>query len=165
MAASDIGFTLRQARAEDYPAIRKMIRRVGINPLGLHWERFVLTVDGSGSMIGCGQVKQHGDGSRELASIAVAEAWRGQGVASAIIRHLMQKENGRLFLTCRVGLGSFYKRFGFQEAEISELTPYFRHLSRLVESLRILRLMPAEGLLIMLWESESVKSDQEKTKR
>ena len=152
MAANNIGCTLRPAQADDFPAIRKLIHQVGINPLGLHWERFVVAVDGDGKIIGCGQVKQHGDGSRELASIAVVKAWRGQGIASAIIHRLMEQENGRLFLTCRTGLGSFYQRFGFREAKISELTPYFRHLSRLVRSLRILRLMPAEGLLIMLWE-------------
>jgi N-acetylglutamate synthase-like GNAT family acetyltransferase len=148
---NEIGFTLRPAAPQDFPAIRRLIRQVGINPLGLHWERFILAVDEDGIMIGCGQVKQHGDGSHELASIAVVDAWRGKGVASAMIRHLMQQENSRLFLTCRTGLGSFYQRFGFREAQANELSPYFRHLSRLVTSLRILRLMPAEGLLIMVW--------------
>lgn len=38
-------FTLRTARAEDDAAIRKLIHQVGINPLGLHWERFILAVD------------------------------------------------------------------------------------------------------------------------
>lgn len=152
MRGNAIGFTLRPAAAQDYPAIRKLIRQVGINPLGLHWERFILAVDGAGIMVGCGQVKLHGDGSHELASIAVVEAWRGKGVASAIIHYLMQQGNSRLFLTCRTSLGSFYQRFGFREARADELTPYFRHLSRLVASLQILRLMPAEGLLIMVWD-------------
>jgi N-acetylglutamate synthase-like GNAT family acetyltransferase len=155
MPVNMVGYTLRPAEAQDFPAIRKLIRRVGINPLGLHWERFILAVDEDRSMIGCGQVKQHGDGSHELASIAVVEAWRGQGAASAIIRRLMQGENGPLFLTCRTSLGPFYQRFGFREAKAGELPPYFRHLSRLAVSLRSLRLMPAEGLLIMLWERQS----------
>jgi N-acetylglutamate synthase-like GNAT family acetyltransferase len=158
MPANEIGYTLRPAEVQDFPAIRKLIRQVGINPLGLHWERFILAVDVDGSMIGCGQVKQHGDGSLELASIAVKEAWRGQGVASAMIHRLMQGENSQMFLTCRASLGPFYQRFGFREAKANELSPYFRHLSRLAVSLRSLRLMPAEGLLIMLREKELVKS-------
>ena len=146
------GYKLRPAGAEDSIAIRELIHQVGINPLGLHWERFVLAVDDQGTMIGCGQVKQHRDGSRELASIAVAKAWREQGVASAIIHHLMELETGRIFLTCRVGLGSFYQRFGFRQAAPDELPPYFSRLNRLVGLLRTLRLMPSEGLLIMIYD-------------
>jgi predicted N-acetyltransferase YhbS len=95
-------------------------------------------------------VKQHRDGARELASIAVVESWRGRGVAGAIIRRLMQAEGSRLYLTCRAGLGPFYYHFGFREAAPDELSPYFRRLSRLANILRYLRLMPGEGLLVMI---------------
>jgi N-acetylglutamate synthase-like GNAT family acetyltransferase len=148
------GYTLRPARAADFPAIRQLINHVGINPMGLHWERFVLAVDVQGSMIGCGQVKIHGDGSRELASIAVVEPWRSQGVASKIIIHLMEAESEQLYLTCRLELGSFYQRFGFRQAAPHELPTYFRRLSKLVKILRFLHLMPHEGLLIMVWDHE-----------
>lgn len=150
MSPNSDGYTLRLARAQEDPAIRKLIHQVGINPLGLHWQRFVLAVDSEGAMIGCGQVKQHGDGSRELASIAVVEGWRQKGVARAIILHLIDSVQGRLYLTCRVGLGPFYQRFGFREAAMHELSPYFRRLNKLVSIFRFLRLMPGEGLLIML---------------
>ena len=149
MSAPNFGYTLRQAQAQDRLAIRKLIRQVGINPLGLHWERFVLAVDRQGAMIGCGQVKQHGDGSRELASIAVIGPWRRQGVGSAIIRYLIGMNTERLYLTCRAGLGPFYQRFGFRQAASDELSPYFRRLNRLTGTLRFLGWMPDEGLLIM----------------
>jgi N-acetylglutamate synthase-like GNAT family acetyltransferase len=144
------GYSLRPARVEDFNTIRKIIHQVGINPMGLHWERFILAVDVEGEIIGCGQIKIHGDGSRELASIAVIEAWRNRGVASKIIRRLMEDESGRLFLTCRMGLGSFYQRFDFRQAPPADLPAYFRRLSRLVGLLRALHLMPSEGLLIMV---------------
>lgn len=150
-------YTLRPAEAKDSATIHKLIRQVGINPMGLHWERFVLAVEGQGEMIGCGQVKQHGDGSRELASIAVVEAWRGHGVASEIIRHLMAEEQNRLYLTCRAELGPFYQRFGFRQATTEELSPYFRRLSRLVGLFRFLHLMPGEGLLIMIYTPRVAK--------
>jgi N-acetylglutamate synthase-like GNAT family acetyltransferase len=151
MPAANEGFSLRPARPEDQAAIRQLIRDVGINPLGLHWERFVLAVDAPGAMIGCGQIKIHGDGSRELASIAVVEAWRGRGVASEIIHHLIARHDPPLYLTCRAGLGTFYQRFGFRPAQTNELPPYFRRLERLVGLFRFLRLMPREGLLIMIY--------------
>ena len=140
-------YTLRPACEEDFVAIRKLIHQVGINPMGLHWEHFILAVDTEDQMIGCGQIKLHGDGSRELASIAVIEARRSQGVASEIIRHLMNDATGRLYLTCRTRLGPFYKRFGFRVASPNELTPYFRRINRLVGIFRRLHLMPSEGLV------------------
>ena len=52
-------FTLRSATAADFPAIRKLIWQVGINPIGLDWRRFVLAVDEEGRLLGCGQIKPH----------------------------------------------------------------------------------------------------------
>lgn len=150
------GYTLRPARESDLSAIRHLINQVGINPIGLHWERFVLAVDSLEEMIGCGQVKIHSDGSRELASIAVVERWRGKGVASKIIEHLIKAERGRLYLTCRLELGTFYQRFGFHQADLHQLPPYFRRLNRLVKLLRFLHLMPTEGVLILVWEKEPI---------
>jgi amino-acid N-acetyltransferase len=150
MPAGTPGYTLRPARAEDFTAIRRLINQVGINPMGLKWERFILAVDTEEAMIGCGQIKIHRDGSHELASIAVIESWRRRGVASEIIRHLMDNNSGRLYLTCRAGLGPFYERFGFRQADSAELSPYYRRLSKLVGLFRILHLMPTEGLFIML---------------
>jgi ribosomal protein S18 acetylase RimI-like enzyme len=77
-------------------------------------------------------VKTHGDGSRELASIAVLPAWRGRGVASAVIEALMARESGPLYLTCRDTMTGFYERFGFREIGVGEMTPYFRRLSRIL---------------------------------
>lgn len=150
MAAAEDDFILRPARAEDASDIRKLILQVGINPLGLHWQRFVLAVDRQDAMIGCGQIKSHSDASRELASIAVVQGWRGRGVAGAIIHQLIAAENGPLYLTCRAGLGPFYQRFGFRETIRAELSPYFQRLNRLATILDILRLMPEEGLLVMI---------------
>jgi N-acetylglutamate synthase-like GNAT family acetyltransferase len=77
-------FTLRSATAGDFPGIRRLIGRVQINPTGLDWRRFVLAVDASGSMLGCGQLKPHGDAILELASIAVEPPYRHRGVARAM---------------------------------------------------------------------------------
>ena len=65
-------YHLQAATAEQETAVKSLIRAVHINPLGLDWRRFVVAVDEEGAVIGCGQVKPHGDGTRELASIAVA---------------------------------------------------------------------------------------------
>ena len=141
---------MRPAMAGDQPAIRRMIRRAGINPLGLAWRRFVV-VEASEGIIACGQVKDHADGSRELASLAVAEGWRGRGLARVIIEHLQRQSGPPLWLTCREGLVPLYTRFGFRKVtEAGDLSPYFRRLMRLaatescVSGRWISRAMPTE---------------------
>ncbi|MGB9799577.1 MAG: GNAT family N-acetyltransferase [Thermanaerothrix sp.] len=119
-------YRLRRAEAKDAKAIRRLIYAERLNPFGLDWRRFWLAIDEDEHIIGCGQVKPHFDGSRELASIAVQRKWRRRGVASAIIRQLLAENPPPLYLTCRTELTGFYTRFGFDEIEFAELPPYFR---------------------------------------
>jgi N-acetylglutamate synthase-like GNAT family acetyltransferase len=124
-------FELRPARKEDAAAIRRLIHLVGINPTGLDWQRFVLAVDPHDRMAGCAQVKPHGDGTRELASLAVQSAYRGQGVARRLIEYLLAHHPPPLYLTCRSRLQPFYEKFGFQVVSPQALPPYFRRIARL----------------------------------
>ena len=153
-------FALRPATSADFPAIRGLIRLVQINPIDLDWQRFVIAVTPEGEMIGSGQVKPHGDGSRELASIAVTPPWRKQGVARAIIEYLTANEPGTLYLTCRANLGPFYTRFGFKAIEQQEMPPYFRRISRLMKALGILHVV-GERLLVMKRENLENKASGE----
>lgn len=139
---------LRPAEASDFPAIRDLIRRVRINPLALDWRRFVIAVDENDQMIGCGQIKPHDDGAYELASIAVEPAWRGRGVARAIIEHLLAAHPGVLYLTCRSELESFYRPFGFRPIEAAEMPPYFRRIYRLARW--IVRLRFERGSMLVM---------------
>ncbi|MBN2388069.1 MAG: GNAT family N-acetyltransferase [Anaerolineales bacterium] len=123
-------FVLRPAGREDFPSIRALIRDTRINPTGLDWHRFVVAVTPSGVLLGCGQIKPHRDGVLELASLAVQPQARGQGIARAIVLHLLEKEPSRpLFLTCRSRLGRLYRKFGFTPVSQEHLPPYFRLLS------------------------------------
>jgi amino-acid N-acetyltransferase len=153
-------FSLRPATSTDFPAIRGLIRLVQINPIDLDWQRFVIAVTPEGEMIGCGQVKPHGDGSRELASIAVTPPWRKRGVARAIIEHLTASEPGTLYLTCRASLGPFYTRFGFKAIEQPEMPPYFRRISRLMKALGVLHVV-GEGLLVMKHDRVEFRASSE----
>ena len=87
----------------------------------------------------------------ELASIVVAEAWRGQGVARVVIEHLMAEAGPPLWLTCRSGLINFYARFGFREVDPADPLPaYFRCVRRVAEALRSLS-RHGERLAVMRW--------------
>jgi N-acetylglutamate synthase-like GNAT family acetyltransferase len=135
MSKSDLeGIVLRPAVRADGPAIRAMVRTARLNPLGIDWRNFLVAEEGARRIVAIGAVKTHGDGSRELASIAVAPAWRGRGIADAVIRTILARESaasGALYLTCRDEMEDFYKRFGFRRIGVEEMPPYFRRLYRL----------------------------------
>jgi len=156
-------FNLRPACAEDFPAIRALIKAVQINPMGLEWQRFVVVCPpGSGEIIGCGQLKPHRDGTWELASVAVVPDWRGRGVARAIIEHLVQRYAAEhqnpslLYLTCRASLEPLYQKFDFQTVIEADMPRYFRRISRMARFLNRAGLVDEKLLvmvrLVVLWD-------------
>ena len=105
-----------------------------------------------GQFAGCGQLKPHGDGSVELASLAVVPSMRGQGLASAIIHHLVSEAPRPLYLTCRSPLGIFYEKFGFRIVEQDRMPRYFKRLSRIAGIINSL-LISQDRMLVMVLES------------
>lgn len=142
-------FELRPATVEHASQIHDLIREVRINPMGLDWHRFVVAVNNVGGLLGCGQLKPHGDGVVELASIAVKPHYRGYGIARSIIEHLISRGPRPLYLTCRAGLGVFYQKWGFTLLSGPDMPPYFRRLSRLASILSNIT-RHDEGLLVMV---------------
>ncbi len=144
----DGSYSLRPAAAGDAASIRRVTALVSNNPMALDWRRFTLAIDRQGQVIGCGQVKPHRDGTRELASIAVLPEWRGRGVARRVIEHLLAETPGRLYLTCRDELGPMYAKFGFKGVEYAAMPAYFKRISRLVRLFNRLTHQP-HRLLVM----------------
>jgi N-acetylglutamate synthase-like GNAT family acetyltransferase len=131
--------TIRPATAADQDTIVRLIREADINPLDLKWPNFVLAVDNAtGAVVGTGQIKHHGDGSDELASIATVPAYQHRGIAHQIIEHLLARHPGVLYLTCMDYLESLYQRFGFHTIGPDEMTPYFKRITRLAKTFFVL---------------------------
>lgn len=141
---------IRPARETEAAPIRDLIHLVGINPTGLDWKRFVVAVNEQDEMIGCGQLKPHGQEILELASIAVYPEHQGKGIARAIIEHLLKDSPRPLYLMCESSLGPLYEKFDFQAIAYEEMPRYFQRMSKLAglvttlahrnESLLIMRL-------------------------
>jgi N-acetylglutamate synthase-like GNAT family acetyltransferase len=130
-----IDITLHPAVETDNHRIRDLIHRVGINPMDLNWRHFVVAEDAYGHFMGCCQLKTHRDGSLELASLAVEDEYRRQGVARALIAHLLEHSPRPLYLMCRSALVPFYEKFGFQVSGAETMSPYFRRMHRLTKVL------------------------------
>jgi N-acetylglutamate synthase-like GNAT family acetyltransferase len=126
-----VDFILQPASEQDFLAIQELIRQVRINPTGLDWRRFIIAVNEADEMIACGQVKPVPGGLWELASLAVRPAFRKQGVANAIIRHLCSGSPRPLYLTCRSALGNYYQKYGFKIVSSDDTPRYYRRLQRL----------------------------------
>jgi N-acetylglutamate synthase-like GNAT family acetyltransferase len=141
-------FSLRPATAADFPEIKALVYQVRINPTGLDWHRFTVAVNGDGKMIACGQLKPVPGGFTELASLAVRPAYRQQGVARALIEHLLAAAPRPVYLTCRSGLGGLYEKFGFRKLTSDEMPAYYRRLQQLVKLLMDLA-RRGETLLVM----------------
>jgi N-acetylglutamate synthase-like GNAT family acetyltransferase len=139
---------IRPAREAEAAQIRDLIHLVGINPMGLDWKRFVVAVNDRDEMIGCGQIKPHGQDVLELASIAVYPEHQGKGIARAIIQHLLKGSPRPLYLMCESSLGALYEKFGFRSISYEEMPRYFQRISKLAGLVTTLAARE-ERLLIM----------------
>jgi len=128
----EVPLKIRPATAEDQATISRLVKDARLNPMSLNWPNFIVAEE-SGAVVGIGQVKAHGDGSRELASIVVVPARQGQGIGSAVIRTLLASNPGAvLHLTCRRELQGYYERFGFRRLSGADYPPYFGRMIPLV---------------------------------
>jgi len=116
--------------------------------MALDWHRFVVAVDDGNRLLGCGQLKPHGGGITELASIAVLPDYRQRGIARALIEDLIATAPRPLYLTCRSSLKSFYEKWQFRALELPDMPPYYRKLVRAMSMVGKL-FMRDERLLVM----------------
>ena len=126
---------LRPATADDQPIITRMIREARLNPFGLHWPRFVVAEDIAAQRVaGIGQIKVLGDGTRELASLAVLPEYQGTGLGGAIVWTLLARTPGPVYLRCAVHNETYYPRFGFRTLLRDEMPRTLRREARLVNA-------------------------------
>lgn len=144
-------FTLRPAASTDAAQIRGLIHLVGINPTALAWKRFVIIVNDQDEVLACGQIKEHGGGVRELASIAVKPEMRGRGFARRIIEHLLAAGGRPVHLMCRSSMAPLYEKFGFRALAYDEMPRYFQRIAKLAGLARVL-MKSGDGLFVMKLE-------------
>ena len=106
------GCTLRSAVAADGPAIRALVQAERLDPTQLRPTQFWV-IEHAGQIVACGQLRRF-TGAQELGSLVVASAWRGQGLAAALITQLITTASEPLYLECQGKLAPFYRQFGFR---------------------------------------------------
>jgi N-acetylglutamate synthase-like GNAT family acetyltransferase len=114
-----------------------MVRRARLNPRSLDWSRFVVA-ERDGVVVGCGQLRVHADGARELASLVVDRSNQGRGVASDIIDALLADDREDIFTLIDQRFVRHFRRWGFHAVDPGELPrTVFRtyRIGRIVTSL------------------------------
>lgn len=113
---------IRAARPEDMGTIRRLVLSALLDPTQLRWSQFWV-IETEGKVIACGQLRNF-SGAQELGSVVVDRGFRGQGLGSRLIQHLIHQATQPLYLEC-VGqkLAQYYTRFGFVPVSWEDLPP------------------------------------------
>lgn len=114
------GCILRAATAKDKWAIRSLVLGAALDPTQVSWQQFWV-IESDGRLVACGQLRSF-SGAQELGSLVVLPAWRGQGLGTYLVEHLIKQATQPLYLEC-LGkkLARFYSRFGFVPVSWGEL--------------------------------------------
>ncbi|MEH2380309.1 MAG: GNAT family N-acetyltransferase [Nostoc sp.] len=128
------GCVLRKATSADKWSIRLLVFWAKLDPTQLNWQQFwVIECDAYRgqslrNLAACGQLRNF-SGAQELGSLVVVSAWRGRGLATLLIQHLINTATQPLYLEC-LGerLAQFYSRFGFVPISFEDL-PQFPKIS------------------------------------
>ncbi len=104
---------LRQAVAADEAMIKQMVKEEDLDPTSLKWEQFLMA-EKDGVIVGIGQVRIYPN-CHELGSLIVKEAYRGQGVGGMLVKALVARETGDVYLECVTSNEGYYAQFGFRK--------------------------------------------------
>jgi N-acetylglutamate synthase-like GNAT family acetyltransferase len=133
---TDARIAIRPAREADQAVITSLVREAMLNPRNLDWRNFLVAED-AGTIVGLRQVKPHRLGTREVASGYVRPEYRKRGISEKLMRELLAREPGPLWLLCNERWSPYYERFGFRRVRSRDLPPDMRaefRLGRVVTS-------------------------------
>jgi amino-acid N-acetyltransferase len=127
---------VRKACEKDVDAICRLLNMYADQGIVLRRSRedilsylanFFVAVDAaSDTVLGCGALRDFGEGLRELRSLAVAPDLKGRGIGRAIVEAIIERmrsleKNGVLFtLTCEP---AFFQRMGFSLTDRENFPP------------------------------------------
>jgi len=100
---------IRRAGQRDFPAIRVLAARLGLDYEGMENDRF-WTAEEDGRVVGIVGLKEHFD-SRELVSLGVDPDQRSRGLGRILIEALASEIPGDIYLATIIP--GFFERCGF----------------------------------------------------
>ena len=105
--------------------------------------QFVVAESEGGTILGCGRLRPYPEFC-ELASLAVDQDRRTNGVGRAIVGRLLELFPGNVYLICEDHVMNFFSRFGFRPVPVEDmpagLEPKWRHFYSLIGSMNVMLL-------------------------
>ena len=95
------------------PEIDELIAAVDGDRADLGTEQFVVAKSEDARILGCGRLRPYPEFC-EIASMAVAEDVRANGIGRAIVSRLLEQYSGTIYLICEDEVVEFFRRFDFQ---------------------------------------------------
>lgn len=93
--------------------IQQLVASVDGDLYEINIQEFLVAEDASGVILGCGRLRPYPEFC-ELASLAVTQSVRTQGLGRAIVEGLLDLYAGEVYLVCEDHLVEFFRRFGFR---------------------------------------------------
>ncbi|HEV7237935.1 MAG TPA: GNAT family N-acetyltransferase [Thermoanaerobaculia bacterium] len=108
---------LRTAMSEDAGWIHDQYEKVHFIPSDLARDTIVVA-EVDGERVGIGRLVPAGEGACELGGMFVADAYRGRGIAHAIVEELIRRAGGRdVYCIPFADLETLYEAAGFRRIE------------------------------------------------
>jgi len=143
-------YLIRPATAADSPLIKRTVRQARLDQTGLDWRNFKIAeqIDSS-DMIGFCQVRRYA-GVRELGSLYVRKAFRGQSIGAALIHACLAEQSPPVHLECIGARQTYYERFGFRRIPKRQAPPALALKSSIGATLTWLALR--QHIIVMRWD-------------
>jgi amino-acid N-acetyltransferase len=128
MRMSEAEIFYRSATTADWPAIADLLRActLPLDGAEIHLSEFIVAVY-AGRLVGCIGMERYGDAAL-LRSCAVAQDMRGQGIAQALVRQLLDLARAigvREIALLTTTAERFFPRFGFVAVDRAALENTF----------------------------------------
>jgi len=134
MSSSKATVTVRRARTSDIPGIQEMVeplvqRRILLGKDAVVFyeavQEFKVAVDDGGAIIGCGALHVFWEDLGEVRTLAVSDAWLGQGVGRMLLAALEgeARDLGLSRLFCLTFEVPFFERNGYIASPLALVEP------------------------------------------
>jgi N-acetylglutamate synthase-like GNAT family acetyltransferase len=104
---------VRKARELDFPQVARLARKYRLDYAGMEADAFWVVAE-RGQIRGICGLKKHPE-CLELCALGVAEKWRRRGLGERLVRAVVRKAGGELFLATVIP--GYFARLGFEKAK------------------------------------------------
>ena len=103
---------IEAAKAGDMPEIEDLIATVNGDRVDLATDQFVVAKSDDARILGCGRLRPYPEFC-EIASLAVADDARAEGIGREMVKRLLEMYEGAIYLICDDDVVEFFRRFEF----------------------------------------------------